>query len=67
KVKNNIGLSSKISRMNKVIQAKGAQKQFRIYYEHFKELIKPAGVPIMNRRSPGKDIHGACGMLALRG
>jgi 23S rRNA (adenine2503-C2)-methyltransferase len=35
--------------------------------EHFKELIKPAGVPIMNRRSPGKDIHGACGMLSLRG
>lgn len=40
KVKNNIGLSSKISRMNKVIQAKGAQKQFRIYYEHFKDSIK---------------------------
>lgn len=40
KVKNNIGLSSKISRMNKVIQAKGAQKQFRIYYEHFKDKIK---------------------------
>ena len=35
--------------------------------EHFKELIKPSGVPILNRRSPGKDIHGACGMLSLRG
>ncbi|MCB1180311.1 MAG: 23S rRNA (adenine(2503)-C(2))-methyltransferase RlmN [Leptospiraceae bacterium] len=35
--------------------------------DEFKELIKPSNVPIMNRRSPGKDIHGACGMLALQG
>lgn len=35
--------------------------------EEFKELIKPAGVPILNRKSPGRDIHGACGMLSLRG
>ncbi len=33
----------------------------------FQELIKEANVPTMNRRSPGKDIHGACGMLALLG
>lgn len=30
----------------------------------FKFMIKPSGVPILNRRSPGKDINGACGMLA---
>ncbi|MCX7998050.1 MAG: 23S rRNA (adenine(2503)-C(2))-methyltransferase RlmN [Leptospiraceae bacterium] len=35
--------------------------------EEFKELLKPAKVPVLNRRSPGKDIYGACGMLALRG
>jgi 23S rRNA (adenine2503-C2)-methyltransferase len=35
--------------------------------EEFRTLLNPAKVPVMNRRSPGKDIHGACGMLALRG
>lgn len=40
KVKNTIGLSSKISRMNKIIQSRGTQRQFRIYYEHFKDKIK---------------------------
>ncbi|MCB1143736.1 MAG: 23S rRNA (adenine(2503)-C(2))-methyltransferase RlmN [Leptospiraceae bacterium] len=35
--------------------------------DQFKSLLKPAGVPIMNRKSPGKDISGACGMLALKG
>ncbi|MCE9501836.1 MAG: 23S rRNA (adenine(2503)-C(2))-methyltransferase RlmN [Leptospira sp.] len=35
--------------------------------ENFKSLLRPAGVPVMNRRSPGRDIHGACGMLSLRG
>ena len=35
--------------------------------DEFKELIKEAKVPVMNRRSPGKEINGACGMLALKG
>lgn len=35
--------------------------------EEFREQIKASGVPVMNRRSPGKDINGACGMLALKG
>jgi 23S rRNA (adenine2503-C2)-methyltransferase len=30
----------------------------------FRELLKASKVPILNRRSPGKDINGACGMLA---
>lgn len=33
----------------------------------FRERIQKARVPILNRRSPGKDIHGACGMLSLLG
>ncbi|EQA43791.1 23S rRNA m2A2503 methyltransferase [Leptospira broomii serovar Hurstbridge str. 5399] len=32
----------------------------------FLRLLEPAGVPILNRRSPGKDINGACGMLASK-
>ncbi|EKP14615.1 23S rRNA m2A2503 methyltransferase [Leptospira borgpetersenii serovar Mini str. 201000851] len=32
----------------------------------FITLLEPAGVPILNRRSPGKDIFGACGMLASK-
>ena len=32
--------------------------------QEFYELLKPSGVPILNRRSPGRDINGACGMLA---
>ncbi|TGK31804.1 23S rRNA (adenine(2503)-C(2))-methyltransferase RlmN [Leptospira gomenensis] len=32
----------------------------------FISLLEPAGVPILNRRSPGKDIFGACGMLASK-
>ena len=35
--------------------------------EIFKSQIKESNVPIMNRRSPGKEINGACGMLALKG
>jgi 23S rRNA (adenine2503-C2)-methyltransferase len=35
--------------------------------DEFKELVKEAKVPVMNRRSPGKEINGACGMLALKG
>ena len=35
--------------------------------EEFRKMLTPAKVPITNRRSPGKDIYGACGMLALRG
>lgn len=34
--------------------------------DRFLRLIEPAGVPILNRRSPGKDINGACGMLAAK-
>ena len=30
-------------------------------------LRAKAGVPILNRQSPGRDINGACGMLALKG
>ncbi|GBF49553.1 ribosomal RNA large subunit methyltransferase N [Leptospira ryugenii] len=30
-------------------------------------LRQKAGVPILNRQSPGRDINGACGMLALKG
>ncbi|TGN20103.1 23S rRNA (adenine(2503)-C(2))-methyltransferase RlmN [Leptospira idonii] len=30
-------------------------------------LRAKSGVPILNRRSPGRDINGACGMLALKG
>lgn len=30
------------------------------------ELKKRVRVPVLNRRSPGKEIDGACGMLALR-
>lgn len=32
----------------------------------FLRHLEPAGVPILNRRSPGKDINGACGMLAAK-
>jgi 23S rRNA (adenine2503-C2)-methyltransferase len=35
--------------------------------DEFKLMISDSKVPIMNRRSPGKDIDGACGMLALKG
>ncbi|TGK10178.1 23S rRNA (adenine(2503)-C(2))-methyltransferase RlmN [Leptospira fletcheri] len=34
--------------------------------EEFLRRLEPAGVPILNRRSPGKDINGACGMLASK-
>lgn len=34
--------------------------------QSFVKLLEPAGVPILNRRSPGKEIGGACGMLALQ-
>lgn len=34
--------------------------------DRFVRLLEPAGVPILNRRSPGKDINGACGMLAAK-
>ncbi|MEM7180605.1 MAG: 23S rRNA (adenine(2503)-C(2))-methyltransferase RlmN [Spirochaetota bacterium] len=33
----------------------------------FRQAISKAKVPVMNRRSPGKDINGACGMLSLKG
>ncbi len=45
----------------------GWRRPTEVEVEEFKELIKESHVPIINRRSPGKDIHGACGMLALRG
>lgn len=32
--------------------------------DEFRQQIQHSGVPILNRRSPGKDINGACGMLA---
>ncbi len=35
--------------------------------EEFRSIVLTADVPVMNRRSPGKDINGACGMLALTG
>ncbi len=34
--------------------------------DEFIRLLEPADVPILNRRSPGKDINGACGMLAAK-
>ncbi|HNF26097.1 MAG TPA: efflux RND transporter permease subunit [Leptospiraceae bacterium] len=34
--------------------------------EEFRNMILPSNVPILNRRSPGKDIDGACGMLSLK-
>ncbi|WP_425460374.1 23S rRNA (adenine(2503)-C(2))-methyltransferase RlmN [Leptospira sarikeiensis] len=34
--------------------------------KEFLRNLEPAGVPILNRRSPGKDINGACGMLAAK-
>ncbi|PJZ68214.1 23S rRNA (adenine(2503)-C(2))-methyltransferase RlmN [Leptospira perolatii] len=34
--------------------------------DSFLRLLEPAEVPILNRRSPGKDINGACGMLASK-
>ncbi|TGK04634.1 23S rRNA (adenine(2503)-C(2))-methyltransferase RlmN [Leptospira selangorensis] len=34
--------------------------------DEFLRHLEPAGVPILNRRSPGKDINGACGMLAAK-
>lgn len=33
----------------------------------FMGILKDANILVLNRQSPGKDIHGACGMLSLRG
>ncbi|MCB1190025.1 MAG: 23S rRNA (adenine(2503)-C(2))-methyltransferase RlmN [Leptospiraceae bacterium] len=35
--------------------------------QKFMDLLQDANVPVMNRKSPGKDIFGACGMLSLKG
>jgi 23S rRNA (adenine2503-C2)-methyltransferase len=45
----------------------GWRRPTEIEIDEFKHQIKESNVPIMNRRSPGKDINGACGMLALKG
>jgi 23S rRNA (adenine2503-C2)-methyltransferase len=43
------------------------RKPTEIEIEEFRSIVLTAGVPVINRRSPGKDIDGACGMLALAG
>ncbi|TGK01694.1 23S rRNA (adenine(2503)-C(2))-methyltransferase RlmN [Leptospira semungkisensis] len=44
----------------------GWRRPTREEVDEFLRLLEPAGVPILNRRSPGKDINGACGMLAAK-
>ncbi|EMY78379.1 23S rRNA m2A2503 methyltransferase [Leptospira weilii serovar Ranarum str. ICFT] len=44
----------------------GWRRPTREEVAEFIALLEPAGVPILNRRSPGKDIFGACGMLASK-
>ncbi|AAS71339.1 23S rRNA (adenine(2503)-C(2))-methyltransferase RlmN [Leptospira interrogans] len=44
----------------------GWRRPTREEIAEFIALLEPAGVPILNRRSPGKDIFGACGMLASK-
>ncbi|TGJ98970.1 23S rRNA (adenine(2503)-C(2))-methyltransferase RlmN [Leptospira langatensis] len=44
----------------------GWRRPTRDEVDEFLRLLEPAGVPILNRRSPGKDINGACGMLAAK-
>ncbi|EMJ67493.1 MULTISPECIES: 23S rRNA (adenine(2503)-C(2))-methyltransferase RlmN [Leptospira] len=44
----------------------GWRRPTREEVAEFITLLEPAGVPVLNRRSPGKDIFGACGMLASK-
>ncbi|ASV11186.1 dual-specificity RNA methyltransferase RlmN [Leptospira santarosai] len=44
----------------------GWRRPTRGEVEEFIALLEPSEVPILNRRSPGKDIFGACGMLASK-
>ncbi|EPG76507.1 23S rRNA m2A2503 methyltransferase [Leptospira fainei serovar Hurstbridge str. BUT 6] len=44
----------------------GWRRPTSVEVDEFIAQLEPAGVPILNRRSPGKDINGACGMLASK-